>query len=188
MATLTLNEVLKGLANERVNATYVAQLFNPFRHQLIADYYNGISGEDLAKELSAFDSDTHNGTCKVVIAASTKVNDNGQLLDEDGNVLENAVSFATVTSTNKEGETVKVRPVFRCSYVGDTVQRNISIVASWLEYRQTVANSFAYMKQLDREKTAKRVQELTAMMTAAMLAGNFEAAQELREQILALQK
>lgn len=188
MATLTLNEVLKGLANERVNAAYVAQLFNPFRHQLIADYYNDCTAEDLQKELAAFDNDTKNGTCKVVIASSTKVNDNGQLLDEDGNVLENAVSFATVTSTNKDGETVKVRPVFRCSYVGDTVQRNISIVASWLEYRQTVADSFAYMKQIEREKTAKRVQELTVLMTTAMLAGNFDKAQELREQILALQK
>ena len=142
----------------------------------------------MQQEIAAFDSDTNNGTCKVVIAASTKVNDNGQLLDENGEIMQSAISFATVRSTNKDGETVKVRPVFRCSYVGDTVQRNISIVASWLEYRATVENSFAYMKQLEAEKTAKRVQELTAQMTTAMLAGNFEQAQQIREEILKLQK
>lgn len=188
MATLTLNEILKGLANERVNAAYVAQLFNPFRHQLISDYYKGIDGETLQQEIAAFDADTNNGTCKVVIAASTKVNDNGQLLDENGEIMQSAISFATVRSTNKDGETVKVRPVFRCSYVGDTVQRNISIVASWLEYRSTVENSFAYMKQLEAEKIAKRVQELRALMQQAFEDENEELAAQYRAELKELKK
>ena len=148
----TLNESLKNLASERVNAAYVASLFNPFRHDLIKDYYKGADAETLAKEIAAFDADTENGTHKVIIAASTKVDDNGRLKDENGEVMENAVAFATVKTTDKDGNTVKTRQVFRCIYDGNTVQRNISIVASWLEFRATRENSFAWLREIERDK------------------------------------
>ena len=184
----TLNDSLKQLAEKRVNDAYVAGLFKSFRHDLVRDYFADADKETLAKEIAAFDSDTKNGTCKVIIAASTKVDDKGRLLDDDGNIMEKTVSFAVVKSTNKDGDVIKERQVFRFPYVGNTIQRNISIVRSWIEFRATREDSFAYMKQLETEKVNKEIAELTAEMTKLMLAGEIEKAQEIVAKINTLKK
>jgi len=184
----TLNESLKAIAEKRVNDAYVANLFAGFRNDLVSGYFADADADTLKKELAAFNADTKNGTCKVVIASSTKVDGKGRLIDDEGEVMEKAVSFAVVISTNKEGEVVKERQVFRFPYCGNTIQRNISIVASWIEFRSTREDSFAYLKALEAEKNAKIAAEKTKEMTTAFLAGDIEKATKLREEIAALTK
>lgn len=150
----TLNETLKKVGENAKSSVPVekmkaeialvaAKYYAPYRHALINELFKGASDEEMKTELAAFDSDTKNGTQLVIIAASTRVNDKGQLTDEEGNILENAVSFATVISTNKDGEITKERQVFRVPYIADTDQRNNRIVAYWLQFRETREESFA---------------------------------------------
>ena len=186
----TLNDSLKSLADKRVNDSYVAGLFKSFRHDLIKDYFADATRDELTKELAAFDSDTKNGTCKVIIAATTKVDKNGNLLDDDNNVMESAVSFAVVKSTNKDGETTKERLVFRFPYVGNTIQRNISIVANWIEFRATREESFAYAKALKFEKVEKEIKFIKSQISELILADDPDMAKilELKAKIKELTK
>lgn len=191
---MTLNESLKGIATDICSVDYqekkkqeiaisVAKIFADFRTQLLNRHFVGATESELQKELDAFKNDTKNGLYKVVIASKTKTTENGELLDEDGNKIEKAQSFATVESTNKDGETISTRLVFRYPYVADTIQRNISIVASWLTFRETVSDSFAAMRQLEREKVAKEIAKLEKEMFVAYMSDNEEKASQLKAMI-----
>lgn len=171
----TLNETLKKVGENAKGSVQVdkmkaeiakvaAKYYAPYRHALISELFKGASEDELKVELAAFDADTKNGTQLVIIAADTKVNDKGQLTDDEGNILENAVSFATVISTNKDGEITKERQVFRVPYIADTDQRNNRIVAYWVRFRETRDESFAAARAAKVDELKKELQPLTAQV------------------------
>lgn len=171
----TLNETLKKAGENAKGNIQVAEMkaeiakvaaryYAPYRHALISELFKGASKDELKAELAAFDADTKNGTQLVIIAANTRTNDKGKLTDDEGNILENAVSFATVISTNKDGEITRKRQVFRVPYIADTDQRNNRIVAYWLQFRETREESFAAARSAKVDTLKKELAPLAAQV------------------------
>lgn len=190
----TLNESLKTLSEKVVSESYekelkekvsfaIASVYADYRQKMLEAHFAGADEKQLAKELTAFNADTKNGTRRVIKGIDSRVNKEGKLIDEEGKVVENALVIGSVKTTDKDGNTRKTTQVFSAPYVADTFQRNISIIASWLEYRSTISDSFAYLKQLEEEKKEKEIKELTSRIAAHVIAGNIEKAQELAARI-----
>lgn len=194
---MTNNEILKGLAANIMTSDYtekkrneialaVSRVYADFRRKLLVSYFEGATESELQKEVDAFNADTKQGTCKVIIASETKTTDDGKLLDDDGNVMSGASSFATVVSTDKDGNVTKQRLVFRFQYVADTPQRNISIVSNWLAFRETRDDSFAAAKARENEKLAKKLASLKSELLTAVLADDAAKVVTLKAEIKAI--
>lgn len=118
---------------------------------MLKQFLQGANDETMRAELYAFLDDTKNCSQKIIFAADTRINDNGQLVerDENGNeqVVEGAAHWVSVNWKQDKNGNITLREVFRAPYPNDTWQRINSIICSWVSYRETVPDSFLAIRE-----------------------------------------
>lgn len=135
-------------------AKVAAKYFAPYRESILRSYLAGLADNEIGTELTAFNADTKNGTRLVII--SPKIDENGNVLDNDGEIMQNAVAMGTVEGCNG------AKLVFGVPYVADTAQRNNRIIAYWLAYRQNIDGNFISARVRMFEELNKQLEKVEA--------------------------
>ncbi len=168
-------------AQEKVNfvalkkefAKVASKHFAPYRLAQIACIFEGANNEELQKEIDAFNADTKNGTLLIITLPTGAKLIGNKIVDTDNKTLfENVSCFATLESTNKDGEIIRTKQLYSVPFVPMTANDNDRIINYWLDYRSTIADSFAAIKIAEREKTQKEINELSAQIATAAINGD----------------
>ena len=197
MTTLEILRNNRENAQEKVNfaalkkefAKVASKHFAPYRLAQLAHIFEGATADELQKEVDAFNADTKNGTLLIIsVASGTKLVGN-KIVDEDNKTLfEGASCFATIESTNKEGEVIRTKQLYSVPFVPMTANDNDRIINYWVDYRATIADSFAAIKIAEKEKINKEITELSAQIAAAAINGDMAKVAELAAKVNELKK
>ena len=171
-------------------AKVASKYFAPYRDAQLKAFFADATESELQKEIDAFNKDTANGTALLVMLSDNDRMKDNKITDKEGKTLfENVSFFAKVDwRTDKEGKVVKVKSVYSSPFVPMSANDNDRIINYWLQYRETLPESFAAIQEIKRTEKANKIAALEIELLAAARAKDWKKAAEISDEIESLKK
>lgn len=171
-------------------AKVASKYFAPYRFAQLKNFFSDAKENELQSEINAFNKDTENGTKLLILLSDDDRMKANTITDKDGKVLfENVSFFAKIDwKTDKDGKVVRVKSVYSVPFIPMTANDNDRVINYWLQYRETVPESFAAIQEQKRVENENKIAALKEDLQTAALSGNFEKVAEIAAQIKELQK